>query len=176
MNTTLRRLATPIAIGSFTISAITGILIFFDIEMGMIEPVHKWLSWLLLGGVALHTLSNWKPFAGYFSKKPALLIIGTAVVITVASVLPVFGEKEEEGKRGGKAFVQALESSSLQTVALVLKSSPEELATRLGKRGITVNDTSLSITEIARLNGKEGGAVLGALLSGPGGESNGEER
>ncbi len=69
----MKNWATPLAVGAFTISAVTGLLIFFDLELGIVEPVHKWLSWLLVTGVILHLISNWKQFTGYFSKKPAVV-------------------------------------------------------------------------------------------------------
>jgi hypothetical protein len=176
MTTTLRPWATPLAIGSFTISAVTGLLIFFDIEMGMIEPVHKWLSWLLVGAVGLHTISNWKSFTGYFSRKTAQALMGAAVVVTVLSVLPFFGEREEEGKHGGAvAAAKALEFSSLETVALVTKTTPRELVARLEKIGVTTAATTMTLREIAERNGKDGRAVLGAVL-GARGEGDGDER
>lgn len=169
MNSSLKTLATPLAIGAFTISAVTGILIFFDIEIGAIEPVHRWLSWLLLVGVAVHTLTHWKSFAAYFSRKPALALILTAVAVTGASLLPVFGEEEEGGKRVGMAAVRSLESAPLESVALVLRTPSEELVARLAARGINVSDRSWSIAEIARRNGKERMMVLGAVLGEQGG-------
>ncbi|MCF8383819.1 MAG: DUF4405 domain-containing protein [Chlorobium sp.] len=173
---TLKSWATPLAIGAFIISGVTGLLLFFDIEIGLVEPVHKWLSWLFLGGILLHTASNWKVFTGYFSKKAGLGIIGTAALVTMLSLLPMFGEDEEEhGKEStGKAAVQALESSSLETVALVLKATPEELAARLEKEGIDAANASMTIAEIAQKSGKDERMVLGALFGKPG--KGGEER
>lgn len=167
MNSSIKTWATPLAIGSFIISAVTGLLIFFDIEMGAVEPVHKWLGWLLVGGVALHLLANWKAFTGYFSRKPALVITGVAALVTVSSLLPVFGEKEEGGKHTVMAAAGALESSSLETVALVAKKTPEELAGLLSAKGISAVDKSMTLKEIAARNGKESRAVL-ALLFGDG--------
>lgn len=173
---TLKSWATPLAIGAFIISGVTGLLLFFDIEIGLVEPVHKWLSWLLLGGILLHTASNWKMFTGYFSKKAAIGIIGAAALVTTLSLLPMFGEGEEKhGKESaGKAAVQALESSSLETVALVLKATPAELAARLEKEGIAAANPSMTIAEIAQKNGKEEKMVLGALFGNP--KKGGEER
>lgn len=167
MAQTLKSWATPLAVGAFTISAVTGLLIFFDLELGIIEPVHKWLSWLLVTGVLLHLSSNWKQFTTYFSKKPALGIIGVALVVTVASLLPIFGEDEKEGgkENTGKIATQLLESSSLKTVALVTKTTPKLLIEQLEKNGIMVKDASLTIQEIAGNNGKSKQAVLGALLA-----------
>jgi len=158
--------ATPLAIGAFTISGITGLLLFFDIEIGLVEAAHKWLSWLLLAGILLHTVSNWKSFSGYFTNKAGIGIIGAGVLVTVISLLPIFGEGEEEhGKEStGKAAVQAMEASSIETVALVLKVKPEELAAKLETAGIAVDNPSMTISEIARKNGKEELAVLGSLL------------
>jgi hypothetical protein len=164
MNATLKSMATPVAAGAFIISAITGILIFFDVETGAIEPVHKWLSWLLLSGVALHLLSHWNSFTGYLYRKPALAIIVLALVVTAGAMLPVFGEEEEGGKRNAKAAVHALETSTLETVAQVVKSQPETLAMRLKSAGINVNNPSESIADIARSNGKESEVVLGVIL------------
>jgi hypothetical protein len=165
MNAYIRPLATPLAIGAFTISAVTGVLIFFDIEIGLVEPVHKWLSWLLVGSVMLHVVSNRKSFAGYFSRKPAMFIMGAAALVAVGSLLPLFGEEEEDGERAGAvAAAKALESASFETVALVVRTTPAELSRRLAADGLSVSDNSMSITEIAARNGKEGGEVLASVL------------
>jgi hypothetical protein len=167
MNKSLKSWATPLACGAFTISAVTGLLIFFDIEMGLVEPVHKWLSWLLVTGVALHIISNWKQFTGYFSKKIGIGIIGASIVLVIASLLPIFGEDEEGEEKGnsGKIAALALESSSLETVALVIKASPQLLVAELEKSGITVKSPTLTIKEIARNNGKNEKEILGSILA-----------
>jgi hypothetical protein len=167
MKTTLKSWATPLAAGAFTISAVTGILIFFDIEIGIIEDVHKWLSWLLVGGIFLHILSNWKQFSGYFSRKTGVALIGTALLITIASTLPIFGEDEEDDEKDNSEIIaaKALSSSSLNTVSLVIKTSPQLLVEKLEKSGIVVKDPMLTIQEIARNNGKNEKDVLGSLLS-----------
>ena len=167
MNTVpLKSWATPFAIGAFTISAVTGLLIFFDIEMGMVEPVHKWLSWLLVGSILFHVFSNWKQFTRYFSQTAGRGVIGTAFVVTVISLLPLFGQdKKEHGKEHqGKVALQALELSSLETIALVVKTTPQQLVEQLGKSGIIVKDASLTVQEIAKINGTIDKVVLASLL------------
>jgi hypothetical protein len=167
MHATMKTWATPMAIGTFTISAFTGLLIFFDIEMGMIEPVHKWCSWLLVAGIVLHVLTNLKPFIGYFSNSRSLFVIGSAVVVTVLSLFPILGEHEEGEGHGGDGAARALELATLDAVAPVLRITPAELAARLEKSGIRVGATSLTIREIAARNGKEGRDVLGSVLGEP---------
>ena len=172
MSTTIKSWATPLAVGAFTISAVTGLLIFFDIEIGLVEPVHKWLSWLLVAGVLLHLISNWKQFTGYFSKKTALGIFGLALIVTVTSLLPIFGKDEDGKKNTGKIAAQLLESSSLETIALVTKTTPKFLVEQLEKNGIMVKGPSLTIQEIASNNGKSEREILGAVL----GQAKGSEK
>jgi len=162
MSTTFKSWATPLAVGAFTISAVTGLLIFFDLEIGLVEPVHKWLSWLLVSGVTLHVVSNWKQLTGYFSKKPALGIIGAALIVTIVSVLPIFGEREENP---GKIAAYALASSSLETVAQVVKTTPAVLVEQLAKKGIVVHDSSATVEQIADSNKKHPKEVLGEILA-----------
>lgn len=164
MSTTIKTWATPLAVGAFTISAVTGLLMFFDIEIGLVEPAHKWLSWLLVSGVILHLVSNWKQFTGYFSKKPAIGIMGAALIVTIVAVLPMLGEKE--GKENpGKIAAYALGSSSLETVAQVIKITPAALVEQLGNKGIVVSNPSATVEQIARSNGKNPREVLGDILS-----------
>ena len=44
---------TPITMGAFGLLAVTGALMFFHLDRGLNETAHEWLSWVLLGGVAL---------------------------------------------------------------------------------------------------------------------------
>ncbi|NTW88848.1 MAG: DUF4405 domain-containing protein, partial [Desulfobulbaceae bacterium] len=86
MKPTLKSWATPLIIATFIISAVTGVLIFFHQESGLIKPVHEWLSWALVTGGVLHTVANWKSFTNYFSRKAALAIISTGLIITIAAI------------------------------------------------------------------------------------------
>ncbi len=178
MKAVIKTLATPLASAAFFISAVTGLLLFFEIEIGLVEPAHKWLSWLLLSGILVHILLHWKQFTGYLSSKPALAVIGGGMLMTVLALYPGFGEKEEEGRENlGKITAHALTSSSLETVALVVNKSPENLIDNLAGKGITVKNQSLTIQEIARQNGKSDKALLGELLAeAKGAEKTGKDR
>ncbi|RXK82578.1 DUF4405 domain-containing protein [Chlorobaculum sp. 24CR] len=175
MKVTIRSWATPLVTGALLISAVTGVLLFFKFEQGLVKPVHEWLGWLLVAGVALHVVANWKAFTGYFSKKLAMSIIGLCAVVTVVSVMPFLGNDEHEnGKRVARASAKALETSSIETVALVAKQSPGELIARLKNDGVTVNAPSETIAEIAAANGKKAPELLGTLIGKPA-EGDGDE-
>lgn len=46
-NLSPRRWATKLTIGSFLLMAGTGILMFFELDQGVVLVVHQWSSWLL---------------------------------------------------------------------------------------------------------------------------------
>ncbi|MGB0131418.1 DUF4405 domain-containing protein [Chlorobium sp.] len=160
MSTSMRSWATPLAIGSFIILAVTGILMFFKIEGGYIKPVHEWLSWLMVAGVVLHTIANWKVFVAYFSKIPAVSIISVAVVVTALAVFMPASRSENPRAK----MMKSIESARLETVAeLAGKESGEIIATLAGN-GISVSDPSMTIRQIAKANQKKEMDVLGLVF------------
>ncbi|NTV21023.1 MAG: DUF4405 domain-containing protein [Chlorobium limicola] len=161
MSTTMRSWATPLAIGSFIILAVTGILMFFKIEGGYIKPVHEWLSWLMVAGVVLHTIANWKVFVSYFSKIPAVSIISVGVVVTA---LAVFMPASREGGNPKAKMMRAIQSARLETVAELAGKESDEIVTTLAGKGIKVDDPSMTVREIAKRNDKEAMEVLGLVF------------
>ncbi|MCF8382266.1 MAG: DUF4405 domain-containing protein [Chlorobium sp.] len=153
--------ATPLAIGSFIILAVTGLLMFFKIEGGYIKPVHEWLSWLMVAGVVLHTVANWKAFLSYFSKIPAVSIISVGIVVTA---LAVFMPASREGGNPKMKMMKAIESARLETVAELAGKESEEIVTTLEKKGISVSDPSMTIRQIAKQNQKKEMEVLGLVF------------
>jgi Domain of unknown function (DUF4405) len=161
MKTTLKSWATPLVISAFIISGVTGVLLFFHKESGLVKPVHEWLSWALVGGAVLHTAANWKPFRNWFTKRSALAIISVGAIVTAASVT-VPGDS-----RHGNPMMKIshnLSASSLETLAPVANLTPEEAVAKLEKGGLKISDDSNSIKQIAADNGRKDEMVLAALF------------
>ncbi|AOS83097.1 hypothetical protein BIU88_02415 [Chlorobaculum limnaeum] len=161
MKPTLKSWATPLVIATFIISAVTGILIFFHKEGGLIKPVHEWLSWALVTGGVLHTIANWKSFANYFSRKAALAIISTGLIITIAAITV-----PSQGK-GGNPFMRVnrtLSTASVETLAPIVKLTPEQAVAKLEQKGLKVGNANQSIKEIATSNDSEAQKVILALF------------
>jgi hypothetical protein len=153
--------ATPLIIATFIISGITGILLFFHNEGGLVKPVHEWLSWALVAGAILHTAAHWKGFTGYFSRKQALAIISIGVIIALASfTVPVKGGHGNPFMKAGKAMA----SASVEKVAPVANLSAEQALDKLEQKGIRVASSSQSIKAIATANGKKEVEVLEVLF------------
>lgn len=71
-----REWATPVAAGAFLLSAVTGVLIFFHIDSGVNKFVHEWLSWVLLGAVALHLVANFGGFKRHLVTRRSQVLTG----------------------------------------------------------------------------------------------------
>jgi hypothetical protein len=140
-----RAWVTPFTAGAFLLSAVTGVLIFFHIDSGANKFVHEWLSWALLAGVALHTVTNWNAFKKHLSVPRSQLIIGIFVVVLGISFVSF-------GKGGGKPpfmrSIKALADAPLVTLAAVAQISPEELIARLTRAGFQPQSTHKSLSEI----------------------------
>ncbi len=163
MSISLKSWATPLATGTFIILAVTGTLMFFKVRTGFIGPVHEWVSWGLTAGVILHVIANWKSFTAYFSKKPALATICAGILITAVSIFAP-AEKEANPRMN---IIKAVESSSLETVALVAGKNSETIIDKLASKGISVDKPTMTIREIARSNSRKENDVLTLIFDKP---------
>ena len=157
---TLREWATPLTIGSFIISAVTGIVIFFHIRIGLVRPAHEWLSWFLVLGVILHVITNWTSIKRYFSIPISSSIITGFIILSVLVFVPITEKKTRPLHLAGNALLE----TSLQTVALVGKEDSRHLIERLRKKGVMVNNAEQTIKEIAVQSNKSEKALLGLIF------------
>ena len=144
----IRSWATPLTIGAFSLTAVTGIMLFFNLAYGLIKPAHEWLSWLFVIGSIFHIQANWRVFSSYFSKPLGRNIIVTFLVLLGIAFLPIGGHPESPVGRMSK-LVSAL---PLETVAIALKEPPEQLASRISARGLRVNSSKDTLADIAASN------------------------
>lgn len=144
------------------ISAVTGILIFFHLNIGWIKTAHTWFSWLLLIGVASHVITYWKPFSKYFQKPLGRVIIVVCLIITLVSFLP-FGPSKT--KHPFMLISSTLANMPLTDLAQVLKKHPVELIEELEAKNINVADGKQTIAEIAKLNNRKDIDLLVAIFN-----------
>ena len=157
----LKSWATPVVIAGFTVSAVTGLLLFFHASPGLVKPVHEWLSWALVAAAVIHTVANWRQFKSYFTQKPAIAIMAGGVLITLSALLaPVSAPSGNPMMRISKA----LASSPLESVAGIARITPDEAIKTLEKSGMKVSSSSESIREIAVQNSRKENDVLFLLF------------
>ncbi|PWW82017.1 MULTISPECIES: DUF4405 domain-containing protein [Prosthecochloris] len=159
-NTMLKSITTPLVAGAFIISASTGLMIFFDFEPGIVEPVHEWMSWVLVSGALLHVLVNWSAFKSSLRRKTGGAFIVGAVAIALLSLYPWV----EEGEDGRKKAVKSLEKASLVSVSGVLEAGVDQMLAKLAGNGVEVMDPENSLEEIAEQNDIEKKELFGIIF------------
>lgn len=143
-----REWVTPIAAGAFLLSAVTGVLIFFHSDSGLNKVAHEWLSWVLLGSVALHIAANFRGFKHHLGARRGQLLIGAFALVLLLSFA---GPGREPGRGGEPPFappLRALSAAPLPTLAELARVTPEELHERLRAAGFQPSSDQQTLGEI----------------------------
>ncbi len=154
----LRAWATPLTIGAFALSAITGIMVFFHLQIGLAKVLHEWFSWCLVIGGLFHVLGSRQPFVRHLSRPLGKAIVGVFAVLIILAFLPL-GGGQQKGMPPQK-LAGILSNTPLANVAVVASHQPDELIKELASKGIVVAGKEQTIREIARANGKQNVEVL----------------
>ena len=137
---------TPVVMGAFGLSAVTGVLMFFHLDSGLNKVAHEWLSWAMVIGVTLHALLHLPAVKRYFTQTTGKLVIGLFALVLGLSFIPV-------GASGGKdpGFappVRALAKAPIPVLAQVAGTSADEVKTRLQAAGYTVTSDQQSVADL----------------------------
>lgn len=163
--TVQREWVTPIAAGAFLLSAVTGVLIFFHSDSGLNKVAHEWLSWVLLGSVALHIAANFRGFQHHLAARRGQLLIGAFAVLLALSFA---GPGREAGRGGEPPFappVRALSAAPLATLAEVAQLTPEQLKERLSAAGLEVSSDQQSLSDLTGPDLRRQIEVMGTLFA-----------
>ena len=106
-----RKLATPLTIGFFTLTASTGSLLFLDVHLGMLKHVHEWASILFVLFCGLHVVINWRQMQRHLSQPQTKVILTIVVLLMCVSLLPI---ADTEHKKHGERWHYSLSSSAAQ--------------------------------------------------------------
>jgi hypothetical protein len=156
---------TPITMGSFMLLAATGVLMFFHLDRGLNETAHEWLSWVLLGGVALHAAVNWAGVQRHLAGWRGRTALALFALLLAASFIPFGGEREPP-------FVpplRALADAPLPVLAQVAKTTPQELRARLQRAGFDASDDNATVHGLVGGDTRAQIRVLAQVLAAPGG-------
>lgn len=166
MSAFIRRFATPLIIGFFAISLISGVALFFHWQQGTFHEMHEWLSMVLIVPFLLHLARNWSSVTSYFRKWPVAL----ALVLAVALAVPFALGEGGRGPEGNPTFrlMPLVAQAPISALAPVLKTTPDALAQTLRAKGYQVASATQSLTDVAKASHAEFPAVLRAALP-PGG-------
>lgn len=153
---------TPLVIGAFLISAVTGVLMFFHLDTGLNKTVHEWLSWAMVFGVGLHVLLNLTAFKRYFSQRTGRWIMGLLASILALSFLPAAGNGSEPGFAPP---VRALANTPLPVLAQVVGTDIQEIRARLEATGVTATSDEQTVAQLVGNDLKRQIGTLNQLIA-----------
>ena len=150
MSPFLNRYTTPLTLGLFAISAVSGLALFFHVGQGIFHSMHEWLSIVLLVPFAFHLWKNWGAMLGYVRRGTLLAPAVATLVVSLAFVLPALSY----GERGSPfRAVQLLTTTSIVNLAPVLKTTPDALQASLVQRGYKVVSSNDTLDTVAASSG-----------------------
>ena len=137
---------TPVVIGAFLLSAVTGVLMFFHLDSGLNKTAHEWLSWVMVIGVSLHVLLHMPAFKRYFHQTPGRVVMGLFALVLALSFIPAGGSAGSEP--GFAPPVRALAKAPITVLAQVAGTSTDDVKTRLQAAGFTVTSDQQSVADL----------------------------
>lgn len=159
-----RHWATPLTIGTFLFTAVSGGLLFFHTGEGLVKEAHEWIGMAFIFGALLHVTSNWAPFKRYFTlswpRAVMASVLAGSLVFTVAT-------GHEEGGNPMIAAIKTLEKAPLSMVAQLQSRDADELHMLLETEGFQVADNNTSLQTIASDSGKSGRELIALLFGQP---------
>lgn len=157
----MHRYGTPLTVGLFAVSTVSGIALFFHWAPRNFHAMHEWLSMLLLAPFALHLWKNWKPLTAYAKRKTLLVPLALSIVVAVP-----FAVMTGKGRAGNPAVqtVALLTQASLADLAPAFRSTPETLLQQLQQRGYNASSTGQSPTDIGSASAVPANEILYSLM------------
>lgn len=152
---------TPLVIGAFVLSAVTGVLMFFHLDSGLNKLAHEWLSWAMLVGVALHALVNLGALKRYFSQTTGRVVMAAFAGLLALSFIPLGGAAK--GKPPFIAPIQAMARAPLSALAPVLGMDAPTLRERLQSLGIQAASDTQSLESLVGQDTRKQVDVLAQL-------------
>lgn len=156
---TIRKFATPLTMGAFLLSAVTGVLMFFHLDTGLNKAAHEWLSWAMVVGVALHIGVNYRAFTLYLKRPLAVGIVGVFAAFLAASFLPLGGT----GGSPMAAIMQGLGQAPVERVIALTGEDTGAGLARLGAIGVAA-EPGQTVAALAGGDRAQQAAILKAIF------------
>ncbi|MBN9061768.1 MAG: hypothetical protein BGP06_04025 [Rhizobiales bacterium 65-9] len=156
----LRTWATPLTIGSFLLMAATGLLLFFEWNIGLTTVVHQWFSWFFLIGVASHLAINVRPLKNHLKSAWGRASVAIFSAVLIASI---FSWGQVTGPQLERPIMEALVDAPLSVLAQMTRRSPEALVRDLQDKGVSATADD-SLRAISARSGAGVNRLLGLIF------------
>lgn len=93
-----QKFATPIALWSFLVVGLSGVLMFIDLKTKNLTLIHEYVGLILILGIFLHSVANLKTFKSYFTKEKGV-IFGVVFCYSLHGFLSILSTTKKDKKR-----------------------------------------------------------------------------
>lgn len=142
-----REWATPVVMGAFTLSGLTGIAMFFGFKTQTSFTIHEWLGLTFVVGGLSHVVVNFPAYKRHLTQRLGLTIVLIYVVLTIAAFLPLAPKRPVNNPL--TKMLNALQEAPLNDLAPLFEETPQALMSWLQSAGFNIESTDQSITDFA---------------------------
>ena len=158
---TTRTWSTPLIMGCALVVAVSGVMMFYHLEEGLVKSMHEWLGLLFVVAIVLHVLNHWMPVSRYLQSKQAVAIIVLVLAIAGGWIATSGDTREHPAKR----LLGKVQRAPLSVVAGLQNEPIDALMSRLQQAGITVVSQQQSVADIAAKNSRNPMELMDILLA-----------
>jgi hypothetical protein len=144
----LNRYATPLTLGLFVVSTVSGVALFFHLGQAYFRGMHEWLSMLLIVPFALHMWKNWTPMVNYVKRRTIIWPVALSLAAGIAFAVPAMTATTTGGGSPFRA-IQTMTRAPIADIAPVLKTTPDGLVAALRARGYVVGSPADTLEMVA---------------------------
>jgi putative effector of murein hydrolase len=155
-----RKVITPLTGALSLVIGISGGMLFFHFEDGLVKGVHEWLGMAFVVVMLVHLAMNWKAFKQHFKKPAAWIGTGVVTAISVAFVVSSLMQPNESPVR---SIIHSIETTAVYDLAPVFKVSHLEINQKLDQAGVVIITGQETIQELAENSGVDPRILVVAL-------------
>ena len=172
-----RQWITPLTMGTFIVSAVTGILLMFHIKSSFIFWSHEWISLAFVIGVIIHCVINFTPLKyAIVRPKGAIIVIAFVAITTIALFTQGQGGDQFHRHGGGRdgysstipqettKMTVVMINLPLNTLAAATGHTLIEISDALANANIIIENQSQTLMELASHNGSNPEELLNLIL------------
>ncbi len=173
----VRQWITPLTMGTFIVSAVTGILLMFHIKSSFIFWNHEWISLVFVIGVIIHCVINLTPLKYAITRLKGAVIVSAFVAITIIALFTQGQGGDEFHRHGGgrgsysqnmpqetTKMTVAMSNLPLNTLAAATGHTLIEVSDALANANIIIENQSQTLMELASHNGLNPQELLKLIL------------
>lgn len=148
---------TPLVIGSFALSAVTGVLMFFHWDTGLNKTAHEWLGWLMVAAVVFHALLHWQAFKRHWAAPKGKAVIVACLAVLALSFVSWGGSQSEP------PFVRPIKTLAAAPLPVLAQVAGVDLPTLKARLAAAGKPATADEQTLAQLSGPDPKAQMRLL-------------